>query len=228
MANYKYAFFLGSLIFGIVWLWIFLKRPDLRKEQIFMSFFICLFGFTEHIYYGNYWTPEFLIDLKVVNVGFESLLLSFFYGGIASSSYELIASKKLKKLRYTKRKQRLMEVIISILTGALTFAVFWQIIDINIIYASGIGFLVTGLLISYFRKDLFYPALLNALIFGFLSLGILILFGIIFNGIFDAWWRMDMLTGYRIMQVPIEELMWHLGLGFAAGPLYEIWKGYKD
>lgn len=228
MELYKYAYLVGSLIFGFVWLLIYFRRPDLRKEQVLMSLLIAGAGLTEHIFFNEYWRPQFIIQLPYINAGVESILLCFFYGGISSSLYELLFNKRLRKTNKTKFGKRLEDVFLSFVFGALVFVVLWKIFYINIIYATTFGMFSMGVFLNYFRPDLIFPSIVNALSMATLSLLILLIFEMLFPGIFDAWWRIDLLSGIRIYTVPIEEFIWHLGLGYAVGPVYEVLFGYID
>lgn len=228
MESYRYAYLIGSLMFGAVWLYIYRKRPDLRKEQLFMSFAICILGLSEHLFFGEYWKPQFIVAIPAINAGIESLLLSFFYGGIASTLYEFVFNDVLKIYSRESQKQRTLEIAVSILFGGVVFLLSWSTLSINIIYATSIALISVGAFLVYFRKDLLLPALVNGVIMALLSLFILWLFGLLFDGVFDAWWQIDLLTGYRIFNVPFEEILWHFSLGFAVGPMYEVWKGFSD
>lgn len=117
MESYRYAYLIGSLMFGVVWFYIYKRRPDLRKEQLFMSFVICLLGLSEHLFFGKYWKPQFIIALPAINAGIESLLLCFFYGGIASTLYEFVFNDVLRIYSRESQKQRTLEIAVSILLG---------------------------------------------------------------------------------------------------------------
>lgn len=108
------------------------------------------------------------------------------------------------------------------------FLLLWSTLSINIIYATSAALLSIGAILVYFRKDLVLSALVSGVIMALLSLFILWLFGLLFDGVFDAWWQIDLLTGYKIFNVPFEEVLWHFSLGFAVGPMYEVWKGFSD
>ena len=77
MVDYRFAYLFGTSLFGLVWLYIFLRRPDLRKEQLFMSCLLILGGLTEPLFFGQYWHPYFLISIPGINIGIESILLCF-------------------------------------------------------------------------------------------------------------------------------------------------------
>ncbi len=228
MVDYRFAYLFGCLVFGFFWLLIYFRRPDLRKEQLFMSVFVAIFGLTEPIFFGEYWRPRFVFSFSRFNLGLEDILLCFFYGGIASTLYEFVFNDVLKTYSPESKKTRILEVVIAILSGIAIFLLFWSTLKINIIYASTIGGIASGFVFIFFRKDLFIPAVVGGIIMSMVSFIVLAFLGLIFKGIFDIWWRIDLLSGIRILSVPIEEIIWHFSLGFAAGPMYEVWKGYSD
>ena len=233
MVDYRFAYLFGTSLFGtslfgLVWLYIFLRRPDLRKEQLFMSCLLILGGLTEPLFFDQYWHPYFLISIPGIYIGIESILLCFFYGGIASTLYEFIFNDILKKTSRENQKMRTLEILVAIFICATVFLFSQFIFKINIIYAACFGLLAGGITLIVFRKDLLLSAVLNGIIMTIISFIILIILTFVFPGIFYLWWRLDLLSGIRIFSIPFEEIIYHFSLGFSAGPLYEVWKGYSD
>ena len=52
-----------SLIFFIIWVFIWLIKPKLRKEMFWVSLFTMPFGLTEPLFVPLYWRPPSLFDL---------------------------------------------------------------------------------------------------------------------------------------------------------------------
>ena len=228
MLQYRFAYIFGCFIFGIIWIFIYFRRPDLRKEQLFMSCLLSLGGITEPLFFGAYWKPQFIVFIPGINIGLESILLCFIYGGIASTLYEFVFNDILKKTSRENQKMRTLEILLAIFICITTFLFFLFILIINVIYAACFALLTGGITLIIFRKDLLLSAVINGIIMAIISFIILIIFIFVFPGIIDSWWRLDLLSGIRIFSVPLEEIIWHFSLGFAAGPLYEVWKGYSD
>lgn len=226
--DYKFAYLIGSLIFGFVWFFIFIRRKDLRKQQLTISLIVSTAGLSEHLFFKEYWSPQFIFQLPGINAGIESIILCFFYGGISSSLYEILFHKKHRKDLRTTKSKRHIETILSFFVGTLVTIILWKLININIIYSSTVGMLAMGIILNFYRRDLFMQSLLNGLSMSILSLTILVLFGLLFKGIFESWWNISSLSGVQIFHVPLEEVLWHFGLGFALGPLYEVFLGYID
>ena len=96
----QYAYFIGCLIFLVVWLLFFVLRKDLSKEMIFGSLLAMPFGLSESLWVPEYWNPPSLFNLiSNYGVGIESFLLFFICGGTAAVIYEIIFKKKIVKIR---------------------------------------------------------------------------------------------------------------------------------
>jgi hypothetical protein len=57
---YKYAYITGCLILLVIWLFMFLKRKDLRQEMLWASFLGMPFGFVDFFLIPRYWNPDSL------------------------------------------------------------------------------------------------------------------------------------------------------------------------
>src|SRR6266498_847577 len=90
---YPYAYLIGSMLWGIGWVVIFIVRRDLRRQMIIMSLINSLYGFTEHFYYGEYWHPVFTFKLPGINASLDSILLMFIYGGLTAALVKLVMGK---------------------------------------------------------------------------------------------------------------------------------------
>ena len=227
MMNYKYAYLTGCFIFGIIWTIIFIKRPDLRKEQLFMSIVIAFFGLTEPLFFNQYWKPEFIIQIPNFNLGFESIILDFFYGGIAAVIYEYIFRDGLKYTRKVKKTERRKEIILALISAVALFFFFFAVLKLNIIYATSLELFGLGAILLYFRHDLLLPSFVSGIIMAVLAFAILLLLEMLFPGLINSWWQINLLSGITFLGIPIEEFLWHFALGFGLGSIYEVWKGLK-
>ncbi|KAF0236691.1 MAG: Uncharacterized protein FD167_4513 [bacterium] len=82
--DYKYAYLIGvlSILFPI-WLFLLIRRKDLRKEILLTSIVIGLLGpFSELLYLRDYWHPE---TIGTYPFGPEGFLFGFLLSGIAVS-----------------------------------------------------------------------------------------------------------------------------------------------
>jgi hypothetical protein len=219
--DYSYAYLIGTLIFGFVWLTLFFVRKDTRKEMLLVSLFIGILApLWAPWFFRDYWNP-----LYAWFFGIEDFLYGFFAGGIVSVIYEIIFGRRLSKRRTL---AYLWTYIFGILLfiAAIVFGVLWHIYT-NAIYSAFSAYAVFTLGLLWFRRDL----ILNAFISGFLFVAVTFvfytLFTFLFPGIIQAWWQLEYLSGLYILGIPIEELVWAFGMGFAGGPLYEFIVGRR-
>lgn len=228
--QFIFAYLIGALLFVPMWLFIYIRRKDLRGQILLMSVLVGLTGLTEPLFYGKYWTPNYAFKIPHILLGLEDLLLMFFIGGLTAVSYEFFRSKiTVAKEIYTHR-ERIYQVIIGVLFTFLVFILFETLTDLNIIYTAMFGLYTFWLIQMFFRRDLFVPSILNALLFLVVGIPVGVVFTKLFPDIVTQWWHLEHLSGIMLFGLPIEELFWHFILGLAAGPIYELRFGlyYKD
>jgi hypothetical protein len=224
-ASYSYAYFYSALLFFPIWITLFLLRKDLRGQMIFMSLTCAITGFTEHMFWGRYWSPELVFKMPLINVDVSDLLLTFAYGGISSVAFEVLFSKMgYEQDKYT-QLERTYQIGISLLSGILTVALLSLFTSFNIIYSVIAANVVVWLVLVFFRHDTFIPSVLNGLIFMIISEVMWIFIAFVFPGIIQAWWHLENISEILILGIPIEEYVWHFTFGMAAASMYEIWKG---
>ncbi len=94
--DYKYAYLLGNILIAFpVWLFLFLKRKDTRKEMLIISLLFGVLGpISEFWFHQDYWKPEIFMGWIV---GMEDCLYGFFAGGIGSVIYEEIYGERFSQ-----------------------------------------------------------------------------------------------------------------------------------
>jgi hypothetical protein len=225
----KYYYLIGASVLGVIWMFIYLLRKDLRKEIWVTSLFASVFGITEHFWYYNiYWKPVWLIKIPFVNAGLEDFLLCFFYGGIAAALYEFVLRKHLVKNNKYNEFQRKVISVLSMAAG-LGVVLFSEIyLKIGIIYSTGLGIIMIGLVLLFFRKDLIKPAIINF----FLMLVVVFIWQgtmrLLFPNMYTDYWIIEKTSKIYVMGVLIEEYFWHASMAFGIGPLFEVFLGYSD
>src|SRR3989338_9589798 len=90
MFDYQYAYLIFNVFFFLIWLALFLIRPDLRKKMLVMSLIVAPLGFTQYFYFQDYWHPTYSLGTLFGIAGIEDILWSFFIGGITAVIYEEI------------------------------------------------------------------------------------------------------------------------------------------
>ena len=224
MVSSQYAYLLGNLlIFFPIWFLLFISRKDLRRKILVLGILSAVYSPLAEIFcLRDYWIPSFALGPFLP---IEDFLFGLFSGGIGGVLYQVVCSKKLAphniKLSWLKD--------LLILTG-ITFALFIFLnifLKINSIYAMSIAFLVIVMLIVYFRRDLWLPAIINGFLFALLfCLGYQILL-IFFPDLFSQFWQLTNVSGIFILRIPLEEIIWALSWGAVMGIVYEFSTGLK-
>jgi len=221
---YRFTYlFADFLIMLPVWLFIFLKRKDLRKEIFIVSLVTGILGpISEFYYFKDYWQPQFFYS----PIRFEDFFFGFFVGGIAASVYDVLFDRHFSKKR-NKHIKWLWFIIpfFLILFVILEFFIFR--VRLNSIYASIIAFCVITFFIIILRRDLIFVSLASGLVMGLcMFFGYLILI-LVFPELFERWWTINNLSKVFVLGIPIEELFWGVGWGMVCGPIYEFFGGLK-
>jgi len=217
-----YQYLIGTGIFFIIWLALYIYRKKLRKEMLFMSILIAPLGPISQIFYlRDYWNPNYLFS--IFGFGIEDILFGFFIGGIAAVIYEEFFIKKIKKTK----SETNSTIFILALIGLALFLILNLASKINSIYASSIGFIVIASIILFKRKDLIKNAIISGILVSLIMFIFYLIYLTIFPTIISNWWQLEKISGILIIGIPIEELLWGFAWGFLAGPFYEFWKGKK-
>lgn len=187
-----------------------------------MSFISAPIGpFSELFYRRDYWRPELFNGWPI---GLEDLLFAFTIGGIATVMYEVFFNKKNIKGNFSSYPKWPVTVA--------TLGIIWIIVgnvllNFNSIYVSVLGFLLAGSVIILLRRDLLNNALVSGLLVAILMFVFYLIFNTVFDDIIQRWWLLKNLSGILLFGVPLEELMWGFGFGFAAGPTYKFIYGLE-
>ena len=142
--DHKYAYITGCLILFLIWLFIFLRRKDLRKEMILASFWGMPFGFIDYFLVPQYWHPSSLFGLmERYGVGIESFLFLFLMAGIASVTYEFFYNEKLVRLTHTGHRHYWLLYSVPVAFVVMS-ALFPTIAIYNMMIVGGIGAAITA------------------------------------------------------------------------------------
>jgi hypothetical protein len=230
-------YLLGIGIIFIVWISFFLLRKDLRKPMIWSGwYYFCLLsvGFvcirvlgsdlpSGRMIVPGYWNPDTLFNLAEITGGYsiEDALYMFFSGGIAVAAYELLFRKHINHhgLKHRPHIATVIAGIIGIIVAIFTTAnLIWVLITF--------GF-VGALVIWFQRPDLIRHSFMGGVIY----LGIYFIFFSIFLMIFPNFismhYGLENLTGYMIVGIPIEELVFAFSFGLMWSPIYEYIRDIK-
>ena len=218
----NYTYLIGSLFVISIWLVLFWRRKDTRKEMLLLSSIIGISGLLLEyfIWTKDWWRP---ITFRNTIIGIEDLLFGFGIGGIAAVVYEEIFKQKLRKIR-GKKCLTLFQVTsfigVSILLGVICFYYF----ELNSFISSILSMFIPTLVIWYLRKDLIVDSVFTAfilLIITFVGFGFM---NLIDPGFIYKWWLFEYLSGIIIWGVPVEDIIWFFAVGLFVAPFYEFWQ----
>lgn len=222
---YRSAYLVGNVFLVIVWLFIFFKRKDLRKQQLFVSVFSGAFApiADYFMFYKDYWRPEYILNVNIngVILGIESSLCGFLIGGIASVLYESFFRRRQS---FSKPRHVLILVILSM---CAFMPILLNQLGINSVWASIISFVVASSTMVIIDKDLIKDAFWSGILFLIIMIIIYSLWFFIYPEALQKFWLIDNLSGMTIWRIPIEELLWFFSAGISLGILYEFWGNVK-
>jgi hypothetical protein len=175
----------------------------------------------EIFYRRDYWRPELFNGWAI---GIEDIIFAFAIGGITAVIYEEVFGKRIATRR-TKEHLGWLPVVIVMWTAWLIGGNI--IFGLNSVYVTSIGLLLIGISFLAFRKDLIKEAILSGLLVGTLLFVFYLVFLKLFPGVVEDWWMLNNVSGYLVLGIPIEELVWGFCWGFAIGPAYEFICGYR-
>lgn len=200
---------------------IFFARKDLRKQQLFLSFFVApLAPLTQFLwFYHDYWRPDYLVSFRIgdVPLGAEELLFGFFIGGIAGVFYEFI----LRKQRSFGKPRTFLALVMVAL--ALTLTPLFKSLGLNTIWAISLAMLVVALVMLVIDKDLIRDAVFSGLFMTLLGMFVYLVWLRVFPGVIQSLWLQEAFSGISLGRIPIEEIVWFFAAGFSGGIFYEFW-----
>jgi len=218
---HPYAYLIGNLIFGLFWFVLFLLRKDLRREMLTMSLIGGSLFPLALIYLPDYWNPEYIVDGLVL--GIEDFLFAFFIAGIGATIYETLFRKTHSLCACRKMNpKRLISIIIVAITTLLGLTFIFKL---NSIYSSYVAFLVIFAYMVYFRRDLFWQAIISGFSVGLIMFVFYQIWIGIYPGIIEHWWKLQNISGILVFGTPLEEILWGFTWGLVGGVIYEFSMG---
>jgi hypothetical protein len=215
-----YEFLVMALLFLVPGALIWLVREDLRwlmRRAVLASL---PFAATEWLFYPEYWTPRFLFDLAdLIGFGLEDVLFVAGLGAFSSCAYAVAFRRTVVPRGSGARPWRraLGGIAVMLALTGLLLAV-----GVPILYAAVAAMGVCTVGVLGVRRDLVLPSLLGAAVSGVIYLGLCLLFELLVPGVFERTWRPSLLLHGRFLGVPLDELLYGAGAGFAATAL-PVW-----
>ena len=217
----KYDFLILSLLSLLPGAIIYALREDLRP--VIRVTMICSipFGFTEFLFYPDYWEPKFLFDLaSKIGFGIEDLIFICGQGAFSSTAFAFFSGSRLCH----RDKQTTPGMVISrvgIVFSATFLLVFIvAMIGIHMIYGSFLIMVGMSFIIFLIRRDLFFPSLAGAVIAMIVYTALCLIFALLFPHAFRDVWHAEKFLNLFFLGIPLEEYMYGFGSGMAATMFY--------
>ncbi len=218
------AFSLLAILLTLVWLWVFLRNPDLRVEMSILS--LCAFFLAPVIITVKGGDPSMIAE-RFSGLHFMDLLFVFSVAGIAGTFYHAVFGKhyhRLPKLKHEKPVDGTLAQIwlIRLFVGTLLF--LWGIVfcvfafDLTPAPAALATAIIMAVYIVVHRHDLFTDAILSALLMGVITYitAAIALMGSPYD------FTGPLIVGSSFIgNIPTDILTWSVAFGLALGPLYE-------
>lgn len=145
----------------------------------------------------------------------EKIVLSFSFGALASSIYEIFFHKKITPIHHPLRKK-----LIWLFCGPVLFLISIIFFHQTFIWALLAGLILNLIIVLSIRKDLIWDAIFSGFFMGLLYF---IIFTISYQGfpgdIRDLWFS-ETTIGITAFSIPVEELLCIFLFGAFWGPLY--------
>ncbi|MBI4141701.1 hypothetical protein HY484_02135 [Candidatus Woesearchaeota archaeon] len=211
--------FTFSFLFLLVWIIIWLVRPQTRKEMLHMSIYTLPFGFTEPLFVPEYWMPPSLFNFAATT-GFdiESLIFCFAIGGIGSVLYETFTKTTHKKMR---KKQCHKYHYLALTMPIIVFIPLTLFTTLNPIYSAIIAMFAGAITAIICRQDITKKILSGGICFLILYFVFFFLFITVYPNIVQTVWNLQALTNIFVLGIPIEELLFAFSFGMMWSSFYE-------
>ncbi|HEV2523922.1 MAG TPA: lycopene cyclase domain-containing protein [Gammaproteobacteria bacterium] len=223
----QYAWFWWSLSFLLVWVIVFIFKQQFRKEMLIISLLTMPLGLTEPLFVPRYWNPPSLFNLaQKTGFDLESLIFCFSIGGICSVFYKIIYNARNTPLTHAERQKHHLHRLL--LTSPIIFFIILSFAtSLNPIYKGIIAMFLGALASLYCRPDLKIKIFVGGFLFTsfyFIFFFSLILF---FPDYVRKTWNLKDLSGFLILGIPLEELLFAFSFGMLWSSLYEhlFWLG---
>jgi hypothetical protein len=216
-----YTYFSWALIFGLIWLILYICRKDLRYEMFFSSLLFLPFGLTQPLFVPEYWNP--IVFFRIFGIfDIESLLWCFFTGGIVAVFYEEIFGLKLRKLRNSRKSRKHAYVIYFLMILMVLSMIFIKYFTVfSVIRYSFIAMIFIFLYFVISRPDLFSKSIFSGFIFMIFYIISLLFVDIIFSGFILNQWTIQGSIGIKLFYIVIEEYIYAFLFGVVWSVVYE-------
>ncbi len=222
-----YEWLAFALLWDAVWFALFLVKPHLRRQMVWVSIFTAITGLAEPIFIPKYWNPPSLLNLSsTIHFDVESIIFSWGTGGIGSVLYEVLLNTKHRKMapqEYLQERRWLH--MFSLLAMPVIFLTLSFLTNLNPIYSVSIALTVGAVAAVACRPDLAKNTILGGVLFTALYFLLFSAIILVFPSFLNSW-NLEALSGVLILSVPIEELMFAFTFGMMWSGVYEHIRHY--
>jgi hypothetical protein len=144
------------------------------------------------------------------------------FGGIVFAAYDALAgAASVEDIKGERHEPRHRYHLPAVLTAPAVFLVLLATTSVNPIYAAALGLVAGFFATLYCRPDLRTKMFVSGLLFLTLYFVVFTIFDVVFPGYVAEVWNLRVLTGIRIVGVPLEELMFAFTFGLYWSSVYE-------
>src|SRR3989344_2191199 len=213
-------YIIGLTILCVIWAGFFVYRADMRKAMIWSG---CTYvadlsiGFvvlkiimpdlaSERTIVPGYWDPNTLFDLGRRTGGYaiEDAIYMFLTGGIAAAIYEELFRKHIGHRRAKHKPHIAMAAGAAGGLFAASFAIWIQ------------------------RKDLIKHSIFGGVSYLIVYVASFLLFLQLFPNYITLHYSIENLSGFLLLGVPLEELLFAFSFGLMWSPIYEYTKDIRS
>jgi hypothetical protein len=221
----RYAYFFGTSLFLIPWLILFFTRRDLRKEMLWSSVVVSIFGFLgELLWYTKDWVHP--LTLTHTPVGIEDFILGFAAGGVAAVVFKELFKKDDYRSIKNKKRQR-WQIRFPIIFGLLITDLLFRIFGIFSYYSNLVGFGLIIVIILMMRKDLIKESLGGGFLLTIMTLPVYWLTFYFFPNWKIDYWNWKNISGIQLWGIPYEDLVWWFIAGAMISVVYDYLNGLR-
>ncbi len=223
-----YEWLVFAVIFDIIWLVLYVLKPHLRRQMLWVGALTALTGLLEPIFVPRYWTPPSLFNLAATtHFDIESIIFSFGRGGIGSVLYEAALKMQHRKMMPAElRRERRWFHLLSLSVMPIVFGVLFFFTGLNPIYCVSAALFLGALAAVACRPDLAWNTALGGLLFVGLYFIVFFLVTQVYPD-FVSSWNLAALSGILVLGVPLEELMYASAFGMLWSGVYEHIRHYS-
>ena len=153
----------------------------------------------------------------------EKIVISFSFGALAASVYEIFFHKKITPMHHPYRKN-----LIWLLSGPIIFVILTLLFHQNVIMGLIISLSLNLIIVLSIRSDLIWDAIFSGFFMGLLYIFIFALSYKGFPGDIRNLWFSDINVGLTAFSIPVEELFCVFLFGSLWGPIYIAIKDLKE